>query len=48
MKALLLIVVLALACCAQGLRPDEDIPPEGDREAVEPWRTMEVERWKTK
>jgi hypothetical protein len=41
-KALLLIVVLALACCAQGLRPDEDIPPEGDREDVEPWRMEEI------
>lgn len=43
MEALLLIVALAFTCCAQGLRPDEDIPPDGDREAVEPWRSMEVE-----
>ena len=42
MKALLLIVALAFTCCAQGLRPDEDIPAEEGTEAVEPWR-MEVE-----
>ena len=39
MKILAFIMLIAtLAGCAQGLRPDEDVPPEGDKEAVEPWR----------